>query len=359
MAVIGKKVCDLAPGNDNPRNSEGAFITLKDGRIMFVYSRFFGDSWHDYAPAHIAARYSADGGRTWSAEDRILFTREQFDAENIMSVSLLRLPDDTIALFFIIRYGWHDSREYMFTSNDEGETWSKGTCCVPPVGYYVTNNDRAIRTQSGRLLVPGNLHREKAGHTFDERGIAYFFYSDDNGATWEESPDCCFPPSNKITSGLQETALVELKNGTIWALFRTNIGRQYQSFSFDGGLHWTDPAPSYFTAPTSPISVKRLPDCRLLAVWNPTPLYHNRDRSNDGGWGGRTPLVAALSSDEGSTWTNTYILEDGSEDAGYCYCAIHPMEDAVLLAYCAGSRTDGGCLNRLRIRRIDLKEFTS
>ena len=40
MSTIGKIVLDLAPGENNPRNSEGAFITLKDGRIMLVYSRF-------------------------------------------------------------------------------------------------------------------------------------------------------------------------------------------------------------------------------------------------------------------------------------------------------------------------------
>ena len=30
---------ELPPGPNNPRNSEGAFMPLKDGRIMFAYSR--------------------------------------------------------------------------------------------------------------------------------------------------------------------------------------------------------------------------------------------------------------------------------------------------------------------------------
>jgi hypothetical protein len=32
------RVLELPPGPGNPRNSEGAFVTLKDGRILFVYS---------------------------------------------------------------------------------------------------------------------------------------------------------------------------------------------------------------------------------------------------------------------------------------------------------------------------------
>jgi len=41
-ATTADSVLDLDPGPDNPRNSEGAFVTLKSGRILFVYTRFYG-----------------------------------------------------------------------------------------------------------------------------------------------------------------------------------------------------------------------------------------------------------------------------------------------------------------------------
>ena len=47
---------------NNPRNSEGAFITLADGRLMFAYSRYYGTSWSDNAAATISGRYSEDDG---------------------------------------------------------------------------------------------------------------------------------------------------------------------------------------------------------------------------------------------------------------------------------------------------------
>jgi len=34
-----KTVLKLSPSGNNPRNSEGDFINLKDGRVLFVYSR--------------------------------------------------------------------------------------------------------------------------------------------------------------------------------------------------------------------------------------------------------------------------------------------------------------------------------
>ncbi|HEV2273258.1 MAG TPA: sialidase family protein, partial [Acidobacteriaceae bacterium] len=81
----------LPPGPNNPRNSEGAFLALRDGRLFFAYSRFEGSDGGDFGHATIAGRYSADGGRTWSAQDVPVVQKE--GAMNVMSVSLLRLKD--------------------------------------------------------------------------------------------------------------------------------------------------------------------------------------------------------------------------------------------------------------------------
>ena len=52
-------VCNLPPVLGNPRNSEGAFARGFHGEILFVYSRFRGDSCHDNACSDIAPRNSA------------------------------------------------------------------------------------------------------------------------------------------------------------------------------------------------------------------------------------------------------------------------------------------------------------
>ena len=78
----------LNPGEGNPRNSEGDFIQLNDGRILFVYTRFTGSA-SDHGAAFLAARVSTDAGETWSAEDTVILPNE--GGMNVMSVSLLRL----------------------------------------------------------------------------------------------------------------------------------------------------------------------------------------------------------------------------------------------------------------------------
>ncbi len=56
--IENRRVLDLPPREGNPRNSEGAFIELRDGRILFVYSQFIGASGSDHAKARLAARFS-------------------------------------------------------------------------------------------------------------------------------------------------------------------------------------------------------------------------------------------------------------------------------------------------------------
>ena len=90
----------LPPGVGNPRNSEGDFIRLKDGRMMFLYTHFT-DGAGDHSKAHLAARYSSDAGKTWTTSDKVALRNE--GDWNIMSVSLLRLDDGSIALFICAR----------------------------------------------------------------------------------------------------------------------------------------------------------------------------------------------------------------------------------------------------------------
>ena len=365
MSITGKVVLDLPPVKGNPRNSEGSFINLKDGRIMFVYSKFTGDRFNDDASADLAARYSDDNGETWT-DDRIIATREEDQALNIMSVTLMRMANSDIGLFYVIRAGANDARTYLRRSADEGEIWSVPLLCIQPVGYYVVNNDRVVRLSDGRLLIPAAFHRngydsgnKNPGIRFDSRGEVIFFISDDDGKTWTEGNCKSVLPFNAYSySGLQEPGVVELGNGMLWSFARTDMCYQYEMFSFDRGETWTTPQPSRFTSPCSPMSIKRIPETgNLLAVWNPVPNYNGSQQFRKGAWnGGRTPFVLSVSKDDGRTWADMTVLED-DPDHGYCYCAIHFTKDAVLLGYCAGGPEDGCCLSKLRVRKIPLSSI--
>lgn len=360
MQQLGEVRLDLRGSTENARNSEGAFLDLKNGQILYVYSRFVGKSAEDMAYSCITARYSSDQGNTWS-EDETIATPEDHDAINVMSVSLARMANGEIGLFYLIRYGWDNTRLHLRRSSDEGRTWGRAICCVSGMGNYDTHNDRIVRLSSGRLINPTSYNRIIGNSTtelesLDTKSTAYFFLSDDDGFTWREARTNGAIPDSRSNSGLQEPGVVELNNGVLWSWSRTDMGRQYEMFSWDGGETWTAPSGSPFTGPLSPLSMKRIPTHGyLLAVWNPIPAYQTRV-FDDSSWG-RTPLVGAVSKDEGKTWEHFFTVEREEDRGCCCYTAIHFVDDAVLLGYCAGEPEDGPGLTRVKIRKIQIADI--
>ena len=328
-----KVVLELKPGPDNPRNSEGAFMPLKDGRIMFAYSRYYGTSRSDHATADIAARYSSDNGATWTDKDEIIV--KNHGGMNVMSVSLLRLKSGEIALFYLLKESTRDCRPVMRRSFDEGKTWSEPVMCITDdVGYFVLNNDRVIQLEDGRLLFAVAKH-DFNGDKFDHIGAVMTYSSDDNGKTWRRGKSVLgvVSPSGKKYAA-QEPGVVELKDGSVLLWIRTNAGCQFMSRSTDRGETWSAPQPSWLRSPTSPASIKRLPTGKLLAIWNNHESRFDLKRKNS--WDGRrTPLTAAISGDGGLTWHGARDLE--SDPSGhFCYIAIHLLDDGtMLLGYCA------------------------
>ena len=332
------KTLELAPGPDNPRNSEGAFLPLNDGRLMFAYSRYTGTSKSDHATADIAARYSFDNGATWTGSDEIIVKNE--GALNVMSVSLLRLQSGEIALFYLLKNSLSDCRPVMRRSFDEGKTWSAPVECITDeIAYYVLNNDRVIQLRDGRLLFAVAKHSLPDGK-FDDAGVVYTYSSDDNGATWHRGKSVLeVRGADGRRFAAQEPGVVECTDGSLLLWIRTNAGCQYFARSADRGDTWSAPEPSPLVSPLSPASIKRLPTGDLLAVWNdhasrPEMKTHRPDEHKwANGW--RSPLASALSSDDGRTWHDAKMIED-DENGWFCYTAIEPLADGtVMLGYCA------------------------
>jgi sialidase-1 len=332
----------LEPGEGNPRNSEGDFIALRDGRILFVYSHYFGNRGGDHDPAFLAGRYSSDGGKTWTTEDVKIV--EQEGTMNVMSVSLLRLKTGEIALFYLRKNSVTDCMPMVRFSTDEAKTWSEPRRCIADKeGYFVLNNNRVIQLKTGRLLMAVNLYNIAKGSSLT-KGSLWSYYSDDNGRSWKSGAEVP-NPENFLT---QEPGIVELKNGNILMLIRSNAGVQCRSFSKDNGETWSAVERSNIKSPVSPASIERIPSTGdLLLVWN-----------NNGGddaaiKGKRTPLTVAISKDEGNTWQKIKNVED-DPDGWYCYIAIHFTDKGVLLGHCAGNRPQKTGLAVTQITKLTL-----
>jgi len=340
----GKEVVlRLEPGPGNPRNSEGDFITLKDGRILYIYTHYSGARGGDNDSAYLASRYSDDKGKTWSKEDQLVVKQE--GKLNIMSVSLLRLQNGEIALFYLRINSEIDCIPMIRISNDEAKTWSEPAPCITDrQGYFVLNNNRVIQLKNGRLLFAVAMHQSPEQPEFSRIGRLWSYYSDDNGRTWKSGREVQNP--DKVVT--QEPGLVELKNGDIYMFNRTDRGVQYVSFSKDKGETWSSVEPSTIKSPLSPASIARIPSTGdLLMVWN------NNGGDDPAIKGRRTPLTVAISKDEGKTWERMKNIET-DPDGWYCYIAIHFTGNDVLLGYCAGNRPKGTGLAVTNITKLNL-----
>ncbi len=323
----------LAPSDNNPRNSEGDFINLKDGRILFIYSHFTGGSRNDSA-ADLASRVSRDGGKTWTDHDEPVIAAKAHNVANIMSASLLRLKDNRIALFYLVKKSETDARLVVRTSRDEATTWSEPGDCSAGPGYVVVANGRAVQLASGRIIIPAAWHVLPLPPTGFDRGVATCYFSDDSGATWRRSKTGVEAPANSH-SGMQHPDIVELKDGRLMMLMAMHLRPLMRSYSTDGGDTWSTPEKTELVSPVSPPSIKRVPSTGdLLLIWNDQSHIDPALKSK------RTPLTAAISADEGKTWIhrqNLYAVPDG----WYSHAAINFVGDRILLGHCAGEKNRG------------------
>ncbi len=354
-----KRTAYLAPDGDNPRNSEGAFVTLDDGRIAFAYSRYYGEDADDFAQCSIAAVFSYDGGESWDTENyRTLVTANGYGEKNVMSVSVMRMENGDIGLYYILKHKGLTTSYILRRYDGNFENVISETKCLPCQlpGYYVINNDRVFKTSDGRLIIPTALHptsmyRDIEKPYFDGRSETRFFVSSDDGRTWEMLHVVLRPTDNYSESGLQEPGLAELHGGILYCYSRTERGYQHEAISIDAGESWYGPRPSKFMSPCSPMLIKKNPySGKYYAIWNPMPEYQTRPKSKV--WtGGRNPLVIAVS-DDGMNFSEPAILENDSE-RGFCYPALYFLdENTALTAYCSGGAEEGGCLNRTTLAKL-------
>lgn len=371
MRKIGKEVLFIPAEDGNPRNGEGSMIRLCDGRIMYAYTRYYGNEFKDDAIACIAAYYSSDEGESW--ENGGVLLEKGADDYNIMSVSLIRLNNGDLGLLYLRKFdknGHQLCKPYLVRSSDEGKSFGEPVACIEEDGYYVGNNDRLIRLDSGRLLLPVAYHGKNADCFI--AGQLMVAYSDDDGRSFKLSPAKVRSPYNDLM-GLQEPGVYQLGDGRVWMWCRTAYGHQYQCFSSDGGETWSGIEPALrFTSPCSPMQVKDAGEV-ALAIFNPMG-YNCILSGEDSAWhkSGRTPLVCAVSRDRGELFTAPYknpanpaetkyftrscrYIEDSVSDS-YCYPTVLAVKDGILISYYHSNGTDI-CLNSAKVTKIYFDEL--
>ena len=306
----------------------GAIVKRKDGALLTLG----GDM----------KRYSSrDGGLTWSKGQPLKDPKGKVLEAGSVS-SLLRTADGALVAIltrsqrFAGSYDWskdiHDDMAMtLIRSGDEGKTWARVGRINPPGNMAGPLDNTLIQLESGRLLLPVRYcaaaeHPDRAykdvmtygwiagkrvavsGHYhYPEIDIAFAYYSDDQGKTWQRSRGDIMGWFNQGYDGVtacDEPNVVETRDGRVLMVSRSTVGRLVVSASADGGVFWNLVQPLPLASSYSPCRLRRIPGTGdLLLVWNQV----SPDEIRRGYRRGR--LSAAISTDEGQTWKNFKTIE--------------------------------------------------
>ena len=319
----------------------GSVIALHDGRLLWVWV---------YRGVH--AIRSEDGGRTWGERHDVVLSSGEPMA-GYVGVHLLRLPSGKLGMVLASKQGppKFDGQEISWltfhTSEDEGETWSAPQLINPPYsaltqwGIGNASQDKTIVLDDGRIVIPvdqvlaptptcddpkGVWRMGERFGNLERRWLVYSFaiYSDDEGRSWQRSRNDVVA---QIEGGFRgsyafgEAAVVELNDGRLMMLGRTNLGCLYRSYSEDRGESWQEAEPTDLALSPSPCSLRRIPKTGdLLVIWNQA----SRMELLEGVY--RHRLTCAVSKDNGQTWQHHRNLESLDD-----VTRIEPMIDETML----------------------------
>lgn len=212
---------------------------------------------------------------------------------------------------------------FFYVSEDDGRTFYKLSNVNSREGCYYVMNDRLIRTSSGRILLPTCYVPEKQlgeGH-FEHAGCAGCFYSDDEGASWQEGT--WLEPTD--ADQLAEPMVMQGEDGVLHMYARTGVGYLYRSRSFDDGVSWETSQASCLRSPCAPYCVAYDKySGKYFAVWDnsfPSPIHQYP----------RCPICLAASND-GVNWRQLLEL-DNDPAHSYGYPMIAFDRDEILITY--------------------------
>jgi predicted neuraminidase len=257
---------------------------------------------------------SDDDGATWSRPRLVIDPADRTDGLKMRTLvgNLWTDPLGRLWLFYDQAWTYFDGRagNWAIVCKDpdaDHPQWS-----TPQRIWHGCTLNKPTVLANGDWLLPISLWTRdhildprfsNAHLDLDDLRMAHVFASCDQGKTWRRRGGIAVPERR-----FDEHMFVELKDGRIWTLIRTNYGLA-ESFSSDQGRTWTEPQPSKIkhVRRGARIFLRRLTSGNLLLVkhgWIDEALT------------ARSHLRAFISSDEGKTWRGGLLL-DGRTGVSY------------------------------------------
>ena len=218
-------------------------------------------------------------------------------------------------------------------SEDYGQTWFESPAVPHPGPFCSGKINRGVRFPDGALAFGYSMDRRiKEGKTVLEDGDTWgscgLMVSRDDGHTWnpgtlvdiqEERPSGLIHAIN----GLDEPALALCRDGSIYMLMRTGLDRLYEARSADQGQTWSAAVPTPLVAHNCPADLCVFEHPRLGRGWLAAYDHSPHDR---------TPLAAAVSLDEGRSWSQPLTIAREGVNPSYPTC-VQTASGDILLAW--------------------------
>lgn len=212
------------------------------------------------------------------------------------------------------------TRVLVTSSTDDGVTWAKprditSEAKQPEWTWYGTGPGVGIQLASGRLFIP-SYHAEPKTKTYRSHSL----FSDDAGQTWQIG--------TSLGDHTSESAALQRADGSLYYSARTVVGKEertvgnsadqgktFEQVGFDSTLYDSHCQASLLAL--SPAAIEQLAaENNSIDESKPLWIYSypaGPERRN---------LTFRTSTDEGRTWTNPKLLQDG--DAQYSSLAELP-----------------------------------
>jgi predicted neuraminidase len=302
-----------------PYKHPASMTELRNGDLYLVY---YGGAGEYATDTGVFGSRLANGQPAWTAPMPI--AHDPF--RSVGNAVVWEAPDGLVWLFYVVRYGetWSTSRVQFKVSRDGAWTWSDASVLTLEEGMMVRN--RPIVLRKGDYLLP--VYHE-TGHDTELVGAdstSLFLRFDPAQKTWTKTG-----PIRSAKGNIQPAA-VQLGERDLVAYCRRGgdydprtIGYIVRAESHDGGSTWSEGRDSRFPNPNAAIEFIALKSGRLLLIFNDSMTR-------------RTPLAAALSSDQDHSWPVRRNICQGDGDFAYP-SAFQAHDGRIHLVFTSDRRT--------------------
>ena len=353
----------------------GIAITAKGTVLAWCEARKKGSDWD---AIDILLRRSTDGGKSWSAAQKIAAVpgaKQKNPAALVLKFVkpedvtynnpvLIADRDGTVHFLFCLEY----MRCFYARSTDDGVTWSAPVeitatfekfRSVYPWKVLATGPDHGIQLKTGRLVVPVWLSTA-TGNNSHHPSVTATIYSDDQGKTWQAGEIAV--PCSDTWIDPNEATVIELADGRVMlnARSESKAHRRLVTISKDGATAWS--TPRFDEALLEPICMASLVRFSTaqdggknrILFSNPDNLTRTDGKEAPGKFRDRKNLSVKLSYDEGQTWAVNKTVEPG----GSMYSDLAVAKDGTIFCIYGRSKKMGFAGDCLTLARFNLEWLT-